>query len=348
MSNSYCVKILAGFTVFATVVSLTACSSSSGGKGTGKTKLTVALPVIDPSYAQVYIAAEEGYFQDENLDVDITQVGGNVLTNIVSGHADLAMYGTANALYPIANGEQTSVIYGNTTGRNSGFVAAATKVKSLAGCRTMGSQQAGSASYALAVQLKSAAKATYKILALQDYGTIVASLGSGNVDCAIGPLAQYQALVAAGKAHFVVDQRVPSTVPLGGSGSDIITGAVFGLKSNIASKRDAIVRFLKAYQKALDFIHTKSPAEIAAILHKTKDFATQAIDSLTGQLDVDRQLDIFAGVDDGAFPTSTWDKTLDFFKNGGVTGVDFGSSKYSYDACVDMSYFESATGKKVA
>lgn len=322
-------------------------SSSSSASRTSEATLTVVLPAIDPSLAQVYVASEEGYFAAENLNVKIVQAGSNVLSEIVSGQADLAEFGTSNALLPIPNGEQTSIIYANTDGSASSFMVGTKTVTSIPQCKRTGTLSVGSGTYANAAEIKIAAHATYDIVPMEDFPTIAASLVSGGLDCAVGTLGNFAPQIDSGQVHLLVDPRKPATYPAGADPSLIPTGAVFGMKAKLQSERNAIVRFLTAYQKALTYLNTHSAAQIASVLRMSKDFAPESQATLTQEVQANLQLKIYAPYD-GELPSAVWPQTLTYFKNGGVNSIDPGSSAYSYSSCVDMSYYDAATGKTAA
>lgn len=67
-------------------VALAACGGSAGsaGSSSGGDKLVVAEPVHSLGYLPLYVAIEEGFFEDEGLDVEaVTLQGGGAHTNAV-------------------------------------------------------------------------------------------------------------------------------------------------------------------------------------------------------------------------------------------------------------------------
>ncbi len=312
-----------------------------GAHAADKAKLTVALTALDNSLMQVYLTRQLGYFAEENLDVDIAVVGSNAITQLVSGQADLSISGTSGALVPVARGQETTIIYANTNGRAAGFVVGANSVKTLADCKRMATQGVGTATAAYAAYLKNATRATYDVVPMGDYPIITATISSGGVDCAVGSLGVFASLLAGGRARLLVDQRDPSTIPRGAETSDVITGAVFGMKKNLQNKRDAITRFLRAYKKTAKYMYSKNAEELTNALHGVSDFAPQSIDLLKKQVGDNLNLRIFAPAD-GVFDAPAWVKTATYFKNGGISSIDLNSPLFSYAARVDMSYYHDA------
>ncbi len=312
-----------------------------GAQAADKAKLTVALTALDNSLMQVYLTRQLGYFAEENLDVEIAVVGSNAITQLVSGQADLSISGTSGALVPVSKGQETSIIYANTNGRAAGFVVGGNNVKTLADCKRMATQGVGTATAAYAAYLKNATRASYDIVPMGDYPIITATLSTGGVDCAVGSLGVFASLVAGGRAHLIVDQRDPSTIPRGAETSDVVTGAVFGMKKNLQSKRDAVTRFLRAYKKTAKYMYSKNGEELANALHRVSDFSPQSIDLLKKQVGDNLNLRIFAPAD-GVLDAAAWVKTATYFKNGGISSIDLSSPLFSYTARVDMTYYHDA------
>ena len=72
------------------VLVLAGCASNKGTKETkdGLRKLVISEPVHLIGYLPLYVAIEEGYFEEEGLEVEvITATGGAHVTSVVSGDA---------------------------------------------------------------------------------------------------------------------------------------------------------------------------------------------------------------------------------------------------------------------
>lgn len=86
-------KLVAVTATVAALVTITACSGSSGSSTTsegGITQVTIAEPVHGVGYLPLYAAIDKGYFEDEGIEVSMTTLtgGGHVnalLTNEVFG-----------------------------------------------------------------------------------------------------------------------------------------------------------------------------------------------------------------------------------------------------------------------
>ena len=72
------------------------------------TKVNVAEVTHSVFYAPQYIALEEGYFEEEGLDVELTLTSGadNVMAAVLSGDADIGLSGSEATIYVYNKGEQ--------------------------------------------------------------------------------------------------------------------------------------------------------------------------------------------------------------------------------------------------
>lgn len=80
-------------------------------------------------YAPLYIAINNGYFEDEGLKIELTNGGGAdaSMTAILSNSADIGLMGPEAAIYVKAGGAQDSaVIFGQLTKRDGSFLVSKT------------------------------------------------------------------------------------------------------------------------------------------------------------------------------------------------------------------------------
>lgn len=81
-----------------TVSALTACGS---GEKSNLTKVTLSEVAHSIFYAPMYVAMEEGYFEDEGIDLELVTAFGadKVTTAVLSGEADIAFMGSESTIY---------------------------------------------------------------------------------------------------------------------------------------------------------------------------------------------------------------------------------------------------------
>ena len=80
------------------LAALTACGS---GENANLTKVTLSEVAHSIFYAPMYVAIEEGYFEEEGINLElITAFGADkVTTAVISGEADIAFMGSESTIY---------------------------------------------------------------------------------------------------------------------------------------------------------------------------------------------------------------------------------------------------------
>ena len=116
-------KILSGILVGGTVLmALTGCQKEASSDLTPVTLSEVAHSIF---YAPQYVAIEEGYFEEEGIDLTLVNSGGadKVMTAIVSGEADIGFMGSEASIYTYAGGEEDyAVNFAQLTQRAGNFL----------------------------------------------------------------------------------------------------------------------------------------------------------------------------------------------------------------------------------
>lgn len=130
---------------------LSACSSSdkpaSGVPDTGKAEDTVVEEEKAPEltkvvlnevahsifYAPMYVAVEEGYFEEEGIELDlVTGFGADkTMTAVLSGEADIGFMGSEASIYTYNEGANDYVVnFAQLTQRAGNFLVAREKMES--------------------------------------------------------------------------------------------------------------------------------------------------------------------------------------------------------------------------
>ncbi len=318
-------------------------SSTAQATPQARQSLKLVTGAVATNHAIAWIALEGGYFARNGLDVSLRSVGGNVVTSLVSGQADIGLSGWGGPMTPARDGNETSLFYVDVGALASGFAVGLPKVQSIKDCTRMSVFPMGSSTYAYAVIEKRLYGAHYDIVPM-DVPTQQAALASGSVDCGISGLGTFVGLLDAGKVHLLVDTRdissLPKDFPATGS-----SGGFWGIKSNLQSKRDAIVRFVRALDQAWIAMQKMSPQEAAALLRKSADYQPIDVAQLAKQYELDRPFFMPAN---GYLSPTTWEPTRQLLIDGGFTFMNATDPKWSYERRVDMSYYETAIGKPKA
>ena len=111
------VTILALFT-------LAGCGSTENSNSTKVTLSEVAHSIF---YAPMYVAIEEGYFEEEGIDLELVTAFGadKVTTAVISGEADIAFMGSESTIYVYnQNADDYLVNFAQLTQRAGNFMVA--------------------------------------------------------------------------------------------------------------------------------------------------------------------------------------------------------------------------------
>ena len=103
-------------------------------------------------YAPFYAAINLGYFEEEGIEIDLTNGGGSdqSMTALLSGSADIALLGPETAVYVVGEGaSNTPVIFGQLTKRDGSLLVGRVEESSfswenLAGKEIIGGRRGGS------------------------------------------------------------------------------------------------------------------------------------------------------------------------------------------------------------
>ena len=217
-------------------------------------------------YAPMYVAFEEGYFEDEGLKVNLINGLGadKTMTAVISGECEIGFMGSEASIYVYNQGAEDYVINfaqltqraGNflvSRDKNEDFTWANVKGKTIIGGRKGGMPQMVF-EYILKKQGIDPAK-DLNIVQNIDFGLTSQAFASGQGDYTIEfePAATALELEGAGKVAAslgVESGKVPYT-------------AFSAKKSYIEKNPEEIQKFTKAIQRGMDYVGSHTPKEIA-------------------------------------------------------------------------------------
>lgn len=113
--------IMFAFTSLATV--FTGCSCDN------KNKIRINEVTHSIFYAPLYVAINNGYFEEDGYEIELTNGGGSdaSMTALLSGSADIALMGPETNVYVEKQGGNTPVIFGQLTKRDGSFLVGRTE-----------------------------------------------------------------------------------------------------------------------------------------------------------------------------------------------------------------------------
>lgn len=107
------------------VLTLTILTGCVGNGASGLTKVRLQEVAHSIFYAPMYVAIEEGYFEDEGLNVELTNGNGadKVMTAMIAGEADIGFMGPEATIYTFNEGnEDYAVNFAQLTQRAGNFL----------------------------------------------------------------------------------------------------------------------------------------------------------------------------------------------------------------------------------
>lgn len=247
--------------LFATCM-LTACAPKDG-----KIRLNEVTHSI--FYAPLYIAINNGYFEEEGLEIELTNGGGSdkSMTALISGQADVALLGPETALYVKAQGaENNAVIFGQLTKKDGSFLIGRTpdpdfQWSNVAGKEVIGGRKGGMPALSLEAALtknglNKGQNYTMNYDVQFDLITAAFEAGTGDYCTMFEPAAsQYQ---AAGKGYVVAS--------VGAEAGVMPYTCFMATKNYIANSGDKVEKFMRAVLKGIDFVFSATDSQLANAL----------------------------------------------------------------------------------
>lgn len=317
--------------------SLAACVDAEGSADE-QNSLFVATGGATANQMVPYLAEVLGYADDEGLDLTVQTLEGNTVAAVVSGRADVAQFGAGSALAPIGEGKDTALILGLQAGKATGFVVAGDGIDDLSQCQRVSTHPRGSSAFSSAAAYKKATDATFEIIEFTTPTDVVASVLSGQSDCASSSLGVLSPGIEQG-LHIILDPRVESEIP-----PDSVQGTTgvsfWAMKDVLARKSGAVDKMVGATAKVEAYLETATPDEVAAALMQHPDFAANDSATLTANAEAEMP---FLFPDGGRITAENWPATLEYYQVGNPAIVP-GQEIWSYDERVDMSFLDTATG----
>ena len=277
MKKIICVLLAASLLV------LPGCGSSNSGTSDGDGTLTpVTLNEVAHSifYAPQYVAIENGYFEEEGIDLTlVTGFGADkVATAVVSGDADIGFMGSESSIYIYhQNPDDYLVNFAQLTQRAGNFLVSRKPVENfqwddLKGSYVLGGRAGGMPEMVFEYILKKNGINPQKDLSINqsiDFGSTAAAFSGGQADYTIEFEPSATALEAENSGYVVASLGVDS---------GYVPYTAYSAKTSYLNANPNIIqKFTNALQKGMDFVQSHTPEEIAKVIapqFKETDLAT--------------------------------------------------------------------------
>ena len=237
----------------------------------GSAPVSVTLNEVAHSifYAPMYAAIENGYFDEEGIDLTlVTGFGADkTMTAVISGEADIGFMGSESSIYTYNEGANDYVInFAQLTQRAGNFLVAREEMKDfkwtdLKGKDVLGGRKGGMPEMVFEYILKQNGidpRTDLNINQGIDFGSTAAAFSEGSGDFTVEFEPSATALESGGKGHVVAS--------LGTDSGYVPYTAYSAKKSYLDKNPDVIQSFTNALQKGMDFVQNHTPEEIAAVI----------------------------------------------------------------------------------
>ena len=244
----------------------------SGCQKAGNGYVDVTLNEVAHSifYAPQYVAIEEGYFDEEGIDLTLVNGGGadKVMTAMISGEADIGFMGSEASIYTYAGGEEDyAVNFAQLTQRAGNFLVGREpdedfEWSDLNGKKVLGGRAGGMPQMVFEYILKKNGidpKTDLEIDQSINFGLTAAAFTSDDSDYTVEFEPFATGLEMEGTGYVVAS--------LGEESGYVPYTAYCAKKSYLAENPEIVRKFTNAIQKGMDYVNAHSSEEIATVIH---------------------------------------------------------------------------------
>lgn len=308
----------------------------------GNNKNTIRLTEVTHSifYAPLYIAINNGYFEDEGLKIKLSNGGGadKCMTAVLSGNADIGLMGPEAAIYVKAgDASDYAIIFGQLTKRDGSFLVSKTPTDNfswddLKGKTVIGGREGGVPALTLDYVMKQNglnpgsqidSSHDVKVLTNIEFNLTASTFeNDSSIDyCTLfEPIASQ--VVARGTGYVVAS--------IGEYSGEIPYTAFMAKKSYLEKDPERAEKFLRAVQRGYEFLVKENNLEQAvdSIMPSFTDTDREVIKSA-----LQRYISIDAWVNNPVMKESSYNKLHGLIKDANL--ID---TSVSYSSIIDNTY----------
>ena len=240
------------------------CTNNSNNNNLEEVKLCEVVRSV--FYAPIYIAINEGFFEEEGLHIDLStgQGADKVMQTVLTNNADIGFCGPEQVIYiNNTNRENYPILFAQLTQKDGSFLVGRHKEEnfswnSLKNKDIIGGRPGGIPEMALEYVLNNNnldPKKDVNMVTNLDFTATAGAFKSGTGD--------YVALFEPTASMLVAEGDYSIVASIGESSGNIAYTAFFCTKSYMNQNPDILNKFTKAIKKAQDWYHSHSSEEIA-------------------------------------------------------------------------------------
>ena len=257
---------------------------SAAAKQTEKELTKVTLNEVAHSifYAPMYVAIEEGYFEDEGIDLDLVCGFGadKVMTAVISGEAEIGFMGSEASIYTYSEGATDYVVnFAQLTQRAGNFLVAREDMPDftwddLKGHLVLGGRKGGMPEMVFEYILKENGINPETDLEIEqgiDFGSTAAAFSGGQGDFTVEFEPSATALEQQGDGYVVASCGVDS---------GYVPYTAYSAKSSYLKEHpETVQKFVNGLQRGMDYVNSHTPEEIAEVI--APQFAESDLETVT-------------------------------------------------------------------
>lgn len=287
-------------------------------------------------YAPQYVAIEEGYFEEEGIQLDLVNGYGadKVMAAVISGDAQIGFMGAEASVYAYLEGANDPVInFAQGTQRAGNFVVAREEMpdfewSDLKGKNILGGRKGGMPEMVFEYILKQKGldpETDMDINQSIDFGSTAAAFSGGQGDFTIEFEPSATALEQEGAGYVVASCGVES---------GYVPYTSYSAKSSyIEEHPDIIQKFTNALQRGVDYVNSHSAEEIAQVI--LPQFPENDLETVTTI--VNRYLEQDTWKTDLIFEEESFDLLQDILESAGEL-----EKRADYEGVVTTEFAEAA------
>ncbi len=259
----------AGMAVLTAAAVMTGCGDSGNKEEGGKSKVVLNEVAHSIFYAPMYVAIEEGYFEEEGIDLTlVTGFGADkTMTAVLTGEADIGFMGCESTVYTYAGGTEDYVAnFAQLTQRAGNFLVSREPIEGfswdmLKGKDVLGGRAGGMPEMVfeyILVKNGIDPKADVMIDQSIDFGSTAAAFSGGQGDFTVEFEPHATSLEQKGEGYVVAS--------LGEDSGYVPYTSFSARKSYLEENKETVQAFTNALQRGMDYVQSHTPEEIAKVI----------------------------------------------------------------------------------
>ena len=270
------------FALLTVMAGVTGCGSNENATEDSSKKVVLNEVAHSIFYAPMYVAIEEGYFEEAGLELTlVTGFGADkTMTAVLTGEADIGFMGSESTIYTYAGGTQDYVVnFAQLTQRAGNFLVSREPIEDfswdmLKGQDVLGGRAGGMPEMVFEYILEKNGidpRADVNIDQSIDFGSTAAAFSGGQGDFTVEFEPHATSLEQKGEGYVVAS--------LGEDSGYVPYTSFSAKKSYLENNKDTVQAFTDALQKGMDYVQSHTPEEIAKVI--APQFAETDMETLT-------------------------------------------------------------------